>query len=228
VDAIEVDSLDRAAPILPLWYRLLNAGVRLPPVGGSGKDGNRVALGGVRTLTPKTGDGSYAEWVGHVKAGRTVVTNGPFLRLIVDDQPSPRPVRLRAEAASVVPFERLELVGNGRVLESATATGAGVSTAILEAEVCPPDGGWFAARCVGAAKPELYPHIPALAHTSPVWIDVGGRPAPRAPNAVAALRREIDGVRTWVETDGRFTNPRRKEHLLALCDAATARLGGPP
>src|SRR5262245_21493816 len=232
VDAIEIDAGERSAAFLPLWYRLLHSGVRLSLVGGSGEDSNRLALGGMRTLTPSDEVWSYGEWVEHVRSGRTVATNGPFLRLLVDDQPfqtrivleTSRPVRLRAEATSIVPFERLELVSGGGVFKSMNSAGEGVLTAALEAEVVPPAGSWFAARCVGTTRPDRYPHVPAFAHTSPVWVEVGGRPIPTRPEPVAALQREIETVRDWVDTVGRFTNPRRKEHLLSLCDRAAGKL----
>jgi hypothetical protein len=233
VDSIEVDAGDRSAPFLPLWYRLLNAGIRLPIVGGSAKADNRTALGGVRTLTPTAG--TYAEWIEHVRAGRTTATNGPFLRLTADGEPwptritqvEPNPIRLRAEAASVVPFERLELIANGTPVAAMKPAGSDVFTGTLDAKHHLPDGGWVAARCWGPAKSGLYPHVPTFAHTSPVWVEVAGRPIPRAPAALAALVREVDGVREWVEANGRFTNPRQKAHLLAQCNAAAAQIAGP-
>jgi hypothetical protein len=235
VDAIEIDAGERPAPFLPLWYRLLNAGVRLPLVGGSGKDRNRVALGGVRTLTPAGETWSYADWVEHVRAGRSVATSGPFLRVTIDGQSfptaivqdRPRPLRVRAEAASIVPFDRLEVIANGSAAAGEKASGSGPFAAAVEAEVSLPAGGWVAARCWGPAQPEQYPHGPAFAHTSAAWVEVGGRPAPRKAEAVAALGREVDEVRHWVEVDGRFANPRRRDRLLGLCDEAAARLAGP-
>jgi hypothetical protein len=143
-------------------------------------------------------------------------------------QPEPKPIRLRAEAASAIPFERLELIANGTPVAAAPATISDIFTAVLEVEHTLPLGGWLAARCWGAAKPDLYPHVPAFAHTSPLWIEVAGQPVPRVPAAVAALARDIDGVRHWIQREGRFTNTRRKAHLLELCDAAAEKLGGSP
>jgi hypothetical protein len=231
VDAIEVDAHERTAPFLPLWYRLLNAGVRLPLVGGSSKDSNRIALGGMRTLTPG-GERSYAEWVEAVRGGHCVTTNGPFLALVVDGQELPgritldstRPVRLRAEATSLVPFDRLELVAHGMAIASTVAVGEGPTSAVVEAEHVFPNGGWVAARCLGTAKSDLYPHVPVFAHTSPVFVDVAGRRAPTSPAAVVALQSEVEAVRHWVETEGRFTIPKRRDHLLSLCDAALVKL----
>jgi len=230
VDAFEVDAADRSTANLPLWYRLLNGGVRLPLSGASGKASNRIALGSVRTLTPGAPKG-YAGWVDHVRAGRSVATSGPYLWLSVNDEPfaarvTPargEPVRVRAEAASVVPFERLEVVANGALVASASPQGELFATAV-EAEVNLPDGGWVAARCWGTLKADFYPHGPVFAHTSPVWIEPDGIAPKRRPDAVSAVARDVDGVRNWIESNGRFTDPRRKEHLLALCDAAAARL----
>jgi hypothetical protein len=70
--------------------------------------------------------------------------------------------------------------------------------------------------------------VPVFAHTSPVWVDVAGRRTERSQQAVQNLTGEIDEVRHWVETAGRFNQSRRKEHLLALCAAAAARLNTPP
>lgn len=234
VDAIEVDALERTTPFLPAWYRLLNAGIRLPLVGGSGKESNRIALGGMRTFTPAAG--SFREWVDHVRAGRTVVGNGPYLRFTVDgekfvtqiNQDAPGPLRLRAEAASAVAFERMEILANGYVIATAKPTGDPIVTCEIKASHVLPEGGWIAARCVGTTKPDLYPHASVIAHTSPVWVDVAGRPIPGRAEVVAALLQEIEGVRLWADRDGRFTHPRRRDHLLSLCAAAAGKLTGQP
>jgi hypothetical protein len=235
VDAIEIDALGRTASFLSMWYRLLNAGIRIALVGGSGKDSNRIALGGVRTLTPRTTTQSYADWVDHVKAGRTVATNGPTVLFAVDGErfsggvahARAAPTALWAEAASAVPFDRLELLANGSVIAAVRPEGTNPWTATAEITHTLPAGGWLAARCLGAAKSDLYPHVPVFAHTSPVWIEVNGHPIPKGTAAVEALGRDVQAVRDWVESEGRFTNPRRKETLFALCDVAAARLVGP-
>ncbi|HEX3146763.1 MAG TPA: CehA/McbA family metallohydrolase [Gemmataceae bacterium] len=227
VDAIEFDALERTSSLLPIWYRLLNAGLRLAPIGGSAKDNNRGVIGSMRTLTPVGDARSYSEWVEHVRGGRAVVTNGPFLRLTVDDQPfqsqfqikSGQPLRLRAFAESALPFEKLELIANGSTIGASKATGDGIMSAVIEAEHIFAAGGWVAARCWGSTHS-------AFAHTAPVFIEVDSTPTPRQPTAVAALLREIADVREWIENVGRFTIPKRRDHLLALCDTATEKLTG--
>jgi hypothetical protein len=212
VHAIEIDARERTTAFLPMWYRLLNAGIRLPLVGGSAKDSNRIALGEMRTLTPPAA--TYEDWIEHVRVGRAYVTNGPFLTSGLGDDGW-----FFAQVMSVVPFERVEVVANGRVIASTPADPADdVTVATVEVENPLPAGGWVAARCLGA-KSDLYPHVPVFAHTSPVYVG-----ETRQPDAVAAVRRDIEGVRDWVESAGRFTIPKRKEALLALCEAALAKL----
>jgi hypothetical protein len=230
IDVIEFDAHERSAPFLTHWYRLLNAGIRLPIVGGSGKDSNRIVLGGMRTLTPIDESRSYSDWVECVRMGKTVAGNGPAIRLSVNEQfslptavaDSSQPLRIRASAVSRDPAERLETIADGEVIGSTPWRND--EKTVLEIEHAMPASGWIAARCWGAAKSDLYPHFPVFAHTSPVWVEVAGRPFESKPAAVLALQREIGDVRHWVETTGRFTNPRRKEHLLSLCDAASGHL----
>ncbi len=236
VDAIEIDGHERTSSFLVNWYRLLNAGVWLPIVGGSGKDSNRIALGGVRTLTPADESRSYSDWVECVRAGKSMATNGPLIRWSIDGQRFPtrivadssRPVRIHAEIASCDPIERFEIVANGEVIDSRRPVQGDGSTAVLETEHRLPAGGWIAVRCWGTSKPDLYPHLPIFAHSSPCIVEVNGMPTWRQASAVAGLEREIRTVRHWVETDGRFTNSRRKDQLLSRCDEAFGKLSGQP
>jgi hypothetical protein len=130
-----------------------------------------------------------------------------LLRLRVDGD------KFAADWLSQDPVTRCEIIANGMVM-------GGGTTPKVEVEHAMPDGGWVAARCWNVEKPRLYPHVSTFAHTSPVWIG----PPRRDPAACASLRKEIDAVREWVENSGRFTHPRRKVHLLGLCDAAIHRI----
>lgn len=228
IDAIEIDACDRKSPLLPTWYQLLNAGIRLPLVGGSGKDSNRSAIGSMRTLTSST-ERSYSEWIESVRRGATVVSNGPFVGLRVNDQPlgssftaADPTLQIEVSAASLVPFERLELIVDGEVVVSVPGRHDQITTAKVEFEHLSDSCAWIAARCWGPSRPELYPPCPVFAHTSPIFVDK----SVRSLEAVARFTREIATVRQWVERNGRFTNLRRKDHLLSLCDAAMIKLAG--
>ncbi len=215
VDGIEIDARERKQPFLPLWHRLLDAGVRLPLFGGSGKDSNRVALGSMRTYTASGHDFTYA-------------TNGPLLDFRVNGERPKREMEMsggamrlpiRATARSCTPFEKLEMVANGEVVAEAVSRGTPFE-AEAHVELVLPEGGWVAARCTGSTRSELYPGQSVFAHTSPVFLRAQGKTPRVVPEAVLSLRREVEDVRHWVETVGRFEQARSKLHLLQLCDDA--------
>ncbi len=231
VDAFEIDGLPRQTPILPAWYRLLNAGVRLPLVGGSGKDSNRLPLGCVRTLTPKIGGAVPAdgEWAEQVRRGETHVSNGPVIRWAINGEPAPSRLNLpapgrlsvRAEAKSPFPFGQLELIANGHVVVSSAVEDR---SATLEAEVDVPAGMWLAVRCRSGAASAVYPQTPVFAHTSATAITVNGVPRPRDAAAVQALVTQMAAVREWAETTAQYAEPKFQKQLLADIAAAVARL----
>jgi hypothetical protein len=228
VDAFEIDSFeDSPFDVLPDWYTLLNCGLRIPLVGGSGKDGNGLALGSMRTyahLQPGE-EFNYRNWIEAVRAGRTFATNGPMLSFHVNDQEpgaalalaSPeQKVRVRAEAQSIVPFEHLEIVANGAVVASRPA-GEQAAATVLEAELTLPASGWVAARCRGS---QLLFHRPGnqrvFAHTSPVYVTVADQPASADPKAVTALLGHLERMLEWSQREARCANDRQREHLAGI------------
>jgi hypothetical protein len=236
VDAFEIDFYeDSPFDVLPDWYDLLACGLRVPLAGGSGKDGNGVALGAMRTyarLRPEE-PFAYAAWIEAVRAGRTFATNGPLLSFTVEgrdpgavieaDGPE-KPLRVRAEGRSVVPFERLEVVSNGEVIAEAPASGSPCA-AVIEAEVPAGSGGWVAARCRGSLQ---LPHRPApqrvFAHSSPVYVTVAGRPVTADRKAVSRLVGHLDRMLEWVAREARCPTEKHREALAAVFRAARQEL----
>jgi hypothetical protein len=242
VDAVELSFADRKQrPRVADVYRLWSAGLTVPLVGGSGKDSNRVPLGAVRTYA-QLGWGepfSYAGWVESVRAGRTFVTNGPLLRFSVNDRPpgsaidhdpAAGPLRLRAQATCRWPFDRLDLLADGREVATAPASGDGVTfSAALETEWQPTAPTWLAARCHGRNPSPLDRQTPTLAHTSPVSVRVAGR-SPGSPAAIDPLLASLERTRAWAETTAHFAEPKSRDRLLAVLnearEALLARRGG--
>lgn len=233
IDAIELDAQERSQPFIPSWYRLLNAGVHLSLVGGSGKDSNRIALGSMRTYTATEGGSrSHADWVERTRQGRTFVTNGPFLSLEVNHAgpaselaiEQAQMLKVRARASSRIPYDRLEIIANGEVV------GEGGPNGTLEITHSLPEGGWIAARCHGSAKSALDPRLSLLAHTSPIFVNVADRPSFTVPAAIRSLANDVEQVRLWAERDGRYTQEKFKAALLERCDETlrilTSRLAG--
>lgn len=210
VDAIEVAA--NAKPWLPLWYKLLNCGIRLPLVGGSGKDSNATPLGAMRTYA-QVPEQTYAGWIEAVRGGKSYVTNGPILELHREGS------NVAAQALSVVPFDTLELIADGDVIASASPSEKeSVFSVSFEKEVAPEDYTWLALRCTG--KPStLLPPMPVFAHTSPVY---GSAPLRRFDSK--PFREMVNCTIEWCRERAQYSDEKWRQQLLGNCDEALARL----
>jgi hypothetical protein len=235
IDAFEISRFADPEPaVLADWYRLLDCGLRLPLAGGSGKNSNALPLGRVRTyarLQPGE-ELSYPAWIEAVRAGRTFASNAPLLFLTVDDQDpgtvistasTGKTVKIRAEARSRVAFEQLELLVNGRIQASKTASGNRQS-AILETEATLTESAWIAARCwsretlPGEAGQCVY------AHTSPVYVQVEGKPIRPTPDTTAPLLRVLDRTQEWARGQARCETEKQRAQLVGVFEAARQNL----
>lgn len=117
-------------PEYDLWYALLNCGIQLPASTGS----DWFVCSANRVYVDVGHDFSYENWLSGLRAGRTVVTNGPLLRLTVDGQgPSnnildiggDRRVRVNLEWESSIPLDRVEIVRDGEVVATASPASDG-------------------------------------------------------------------------------------------------------
>jgi hypothetical protein len=214
VDAFEFSNFDDPSTgSMALWYRLLAGGLRLPLIGASGKNSNRVALGAVRTYARLEPDQefSYGAWIEAVRAGRTFITNGPLLALTVNgcdpgdelSLPDERQMaRVAVEAQSVAPFDCLELLYNGEVVATSAAT--------MEVELPLAASGWLAARCRSGNT--------LRAHTSPVYVRIENRPLRPNAEMFAPLFAALERTLTWVRNEAQCDEHQREqlaETLLA-------------
>ncbi len=231
VDAVELVSCfdDRGA--LVLYHHLLSCGLRLAATAGTD-----TFLSFARGPAPASNPPGWGRVYAHlgdtplrtaafadaVRAGRTVVTNGPWLTLDVDGHgpgavlDRGRGERLRVRARTVGGgVERLVLHGPDGVL----ATGAGE----LEHEVTVDGGLWLAAAAHGDTDPHTV-GAPVFAHTTPVFVDVDGQRVGRAASARWCLRL-LDGVEELAAEHGRFGPGQRERQLgdlIAVLDRARA------
>jgi hypothetical protein len=234
IDVFEICRLGDVSPLTPNpspqrgeggssladWYRLLACGQRLPLMGASGKDSNSVALGSVRTyarLEPGQ-EFSYGAWIEAVRAGRTFVTDGPLLALTVNGHDpgsvlslpnEGQTVRVQAEAQSVTAFDRLEVLYNGAVVATGTAS--------IEADVPIPGSGWLAARCLAGGSG-------VRAHTSPVYVRIDDRPLSPSADTMAPLLAVLDRTLNWVQSEARCGSERQREQLKETLQAARQEL----
>ena len=137
IDAVEVwPRGDFGADYAPLerfnelryqdWYHYLNCGYRLPAVAGTDKMGAYMAVGANRVYAYLGQEEfNFENWAKAVRSGNTFGTSGPLLLLHADGHPPGAEITLGAgggtievavEAQSFVPFHRLEIVHNGKVV----------------------------------------------------------------------------------------------------------------
>jgi hypothetical protein len=151
-----------------------------------------------------------------VRAGATVVTNGPWLTFEVNGR-GPGAVLdgvagdlLAVRARAYGPgAERLTLVGPDGVLAE------GGPDRVLEHTLTVGEPLWLAAAVRGAGQPSIL--ADELAHTSPVYVDVDGRRVARSEDAEWCLRF-LDTLQGFVAEHGRFSPATREAHLGDLVE----------
>jgi hypothetical protein len=236
IEAIELQALTPGVdgPSIREWYRFLNCGFRLPVVGGTDKMTSEIPLGAIRTYARLNRDQplSFESWADAVRAGRTFVSSGPFIELVVDGREPGEVVRLgrrggtvdvRASAWAALPvIDGIELIHDGAVVASVGAPG-GTDRAVLEERVRVTRGGWLAARATSGRHIHSAFATAMGAHTSPIYLEVPGRPR-FDPDAAAAIGTIIDGARTWVESIATVASDADRRRLAGFFASSRAQL----
>lgn len=195
------------------YYRYLNGGYRLPLVGGTDKMSSEVPVGLYRTYVyiPPDEEFTYESWCRNMAAGRTILSGGPLLDFTVEGARVGDTLRLPAgggtvevvaRAQSAIPIHRLEIVQDGRVVESTTAA-SGARELTLRARVTVGEHSWLAARTGGPALAGSLPHHDVwqrgvFAHTSPVYVACGGDWQRFSPETAQYMLTLIDGTLTYI------------------------------
>ena len=216
------------------YYRLLNAGSRLPVSGGSayphgGAAGpvgtNRFYVEAPPEASPET---YFANW----RAGRTFATNGPILLARVDGvRPSAENVnvsrdrsRLSVHVVSNRPVKTLEWVADGEVIASKELSSTQAPQDVTwESELDLRPYQWLAARCFGESERTLFPQAgrvspPFLvAHTSPFYLGGFDGPSPARARAIESLLLHIDWMEAVVlgKAEPQFADPPFSEEPLS-------------
>jgi hypothetical protein len=230
IDAVEMQvfapGLDN--PSILEWYRFLNCGYRLPVVGGTDKMSAEVALGAMRTYAhlealESASAPSFGAWSAAIRAGRTFVTSGPILELLVDGHEPGAVIRLPAAGghlavsvrarASQPLINAVELVVNGRVVAGEHVAAAATELR-LEASLAVDAGSWIAARSRSDHQIHSAFGTSMAAHTSPVYVEVVDRPLVAAGDA-AAILAVIDGTARWLATIAAIDDPALRSRMVA-------------
>jgi len=172
-------------------YRLYNLGFRPALTAATDFHVNqgRQPFGAVRTYV-RSGALDLGVIAAAYRAGRTFATNGPLIDLrVAGAGPGEQVVlpsagermQVTVEAVSIGRLERVDLIVNGGVVQSFTA---GEPHRIAgECEVPAPASLWIAAKAIGPADERLASALERrplgagqIAHTSPVYVIVAGKP----------------------------------------------------
>ena len=212
------------------WYRYLNCGYRLPAVGGTDKMGAWTPVGANRAYAYIGQDEfNFANWAKAIRNGNTFMTSGPLLLFQTEGKPPGAEISLgagggslevQAHAQSYVPFHRLDVIMNGRVVASRQEK-AGSQDMSLK-ETVPVSGScWLAARC--ASRVENMQTMRVAAHSSPVYVRVRGEQQ-FSPPVAAYLLTLIDGSEAWVKNLATRPDPQRFAGVLKVFSDARERL----
>lgn len=224
VDAMDVLSNSNERAVVPYYYRLLNAGLRLVVSGGSDSFTNRRRhwLAGGQRVYVHTGRSEFdeREWIDGYRAGRTFATNGPLVDLSVGGELPGAEIavqagdvlRVKATARSLAPMSALEIIVNGETVARAEGPARELSID-YEHRVSGP--AWAAVRVDGDYDPLVVNDARLFAHTTPVWLTVDGKryvdPA-AARFFVGWVERLIQGV----QDRGKFPNEERRRAAVEL------------
>jgi hypothetical protein len=232
-DYIEVVGFSDHRTTAEVWYRLLNAGFRLPTGSGTDAMANFASLRGPvgmnRVFVRAGAKLDYRAWLSALKAGRTFATNGPLLSFTLDGHDigdeialadDGRQLLAKVSLRSIVSVQRLEIVSNGAVIATIPLQ-AGGTRADATVPLSVAHSAWFTLRAwsSGAVEPilDIYP----FATTSPIYVTVGGRPIRNAEDA-RYFAAWIARVEAAAEAHPGWNDEKEKADVLARLAAAKA------
>jgi len=208
------------------FYHYLNAGLRVPFCTGT----DWFMYDFSRCYTRVEGELTPENWLAALRAGRTFITNGPILELRVNDfgpgntVSLDQPTELATDVFAIgrLDFGRLELIQNGRVVETvSTRLVDGHYEARLRLKLHVSEPGWLAARVASSTKTEY--GYPLFAHTSAVYTTIGDRTI-QLENDLRFLLGQVESARSAIAAEARLDTDAQRNAVLGLYDRTIADL----
>ena len=225
VDAMDVLSNNPEEVAMELWYRLLNCGFRLGVSAGTDAFTNvadHYTPGGGRVWVRLDGPMDYWEWIRNYKRGRSFASNGPAIFFTLEGaEPGgelrfdrgPQTLRVSAEVRTQVPLDTVEVIVNGRPVISRRAKGTG--TVSIDETITVARSSWVAVRATGPWHRLILNDAGAFAHTSPVYVTIGGEPV-RVAEDLRFYIGWVDQLIARVRERGRFATDARRREVIEL------------
>ncbi|HSG69526.1 MAG TPA: CehA/McbA family metallohydrolase [Planctomycetaceae bacterium] len=224
------------------YYRLLEAGISVPL--STGTDWFMYDFS--RVYCRLEGDVTLDNWIAALKSGQTTITNGPLLDLKVNNSnpgerlslKRPGQVTVEATAIGRIDFRTIELVHNGKVIESVASRPVGKHfEADMSLTLDIEEPGWLALRIppptgYDNSQPREQRQITnplneygqeLFAHTSAIAIEIDGRRR-RQAEVLRELLAEIVADRKTVDTQGKFDDEQERARVLDVYNAAIEKL----
>jgi hypothetical protein len=208
------------------YYRYLNAGYRLPLVGGTDKMSSQVAVGQYRTYVriPADEEFTYESWCRNLRLGRTFHSGGPLLELSVDGleigdtlqlPAGGGTVEVQATARSVLPVHTLQIVVNGEVVAQ-TDELAGSRSLQLSTHLPVDRNSWICARVGGPNYAPIAHHDTwsrgVFAHTSPIYVACGGEWSMADPAGLQYMLTLVGGSLEYIRQQSPQRPPNSVTH----------------
>jgi len=215
-----------------LWYRLLNCGLKLSACVGTDAllDRSTDPMGGSRVYVNVAGSFNMKSWLEGLVAGRTFVTNGPIPRLTVNgtnvggttSMKRNGNVKVMIRVDSRVPFERTEVLMNGKVVSQRLMRNPGVNVPnrshihVQQYELNVPieRSSWIALRVRGADHEDVFDG-PVWAHTSPVYVSVDAKPI-RSVSDAKYFEEWIENLIRVVRVRNRYPSDKQRDEVIKL------------
>jgi hypothetical protein len=194
------------------YYRYLNLGMKVPFSTGT----DWFVYDFSRVYVPLKKEGKPveelrpADWLKQLEAGRTTITNGPALGFYVkhgetsfepgETLNTEKAAEVRIDGAGIGrhDFRSIEVVYNGRVVATAkTRRYEGHYQAIIQDPIMLDRSGWLALRIPDQNQTKNELGQPLFAHTSPIYVELGGRKVfdrPTAEVLLAEMRRGLEVI----------------------------------
>lgn len=166
-----------------IWFEFLNLGFRLAPAAGSDYPFGRDYPGDVRNYVHVDGEFTVDAWFENLAAGRTYVSNGPFLWFQLNDKGMGEEAKLSSGESinidvtallnpDIDSLARIELIEQGAVVAVATPEFESDGHQLtLNYTSKAQQGTWFVVNAYGKGHQPLKPLV---ATSAPIYVSVDG------------------------------------------------------
>jgi len=205
LDYMEIVGFSDHKSTAEVWYRLLNLGFKLPAGAGTDATTNyaapirgQVGFDRVYVWTPGW-PASIDTWLDGLKQGRTFATNGPLIEFKLGGEmvgselkfdSSQKAVPFTAKLRSIVPVDHLEIVCNGKVVQT-LATDAAKESADISGSLPLQESGWCVLRAWSEKAEFPVMDNYTYATTSPVYVTIAGKRA--------YSRKDVEYFAAWID-----------------------------